>query len=100
MNDMKEIKIIKSGHLKYDKLKSISILRHELTAFGFNYPIKEVRDILELILNNLFTEPFDRKFQHCVDSVFFDNIYENISENNLYDNDCCFPENYIMPTAP
>ena len=66
----------------------------------FAHKKKEVRDILELILNNLFTEPFDRKFQHCVDSVFFDNIYENISENNLYDNDCCFPENYIMPTAP
>lgn len=99
MNELKNIKLIKSGSLKYDRLKSISILRHKLNDFGFNYTIKEVKNILDNIINNSYTEEFDGKFQHCINSIFSDNIYDEFIENK-YDNDCCFPENYIMPTAP
>lgn len=97
MKELKEIRILKNGGLKYDRLKSISTLRHELNHFGFNYTIKEVKDIFEKILNDSYSEVFDRKFQYCIDLIFFNNSYEMLERFNPSDD--CFPENYIMPTA-
>lgn len=98
INDLHEFKIIKVGRPKYDRVRSISIVKHELVNFGFNYSLVEIKDIFDALVNNSFDETFDRKHKHCFDLIF-DNIeYEELIED-ISQNDTCFPENYIMPTA-
>jgi len=77
-----EFKILKIGSLKYDNIKSMSILREELNSFGYDYSIFEVKELFYSLLNNKLQEEFNLKFKYCFDCIFDNNEYERLEESN------------------
>jgi len=87
-----EFKLVKTGTLKYDRIKSMSILRKELNRFGIIYSINDIKSMLDAIVNNAFGDDiFDGKHKYCFDLIFYGNEYEELTECDSYPNDCCFP---------
>lgn len=93
---METYKIIKIGDLKYSRLKSMSILKKELNCF-YNFNNSEIKELLEFVLSSNFVEAFDLKYKHAFDLIFDNTEYQTINDDEYYENDCHFPEGYIMP---
>ncbi len=77
---MIEYKILKLGKLKFNRLKSMSILRKEINSFGYDFSYNEVKELFESLINGNFTEQFDLKFKMCFDIILIDNEYETLGD--------------------
>jgi hypothetical protein len=91
---MIEFEIKSVGHLKYSRLKSLSILRKELYNFNYAYTINEVKELLDSILNNTLSERFNLHFKNCFDLIFDDMVY---IEHNNDPIELHFPNKWIAP---
>jgi hypothetical protein len=89
-------KISKIGDLKYNRLKSISILKEKLKLFNLNYNYSEVKKLIENIINENFDDKFNTEMKYCLDSIFKNNEY---IEFHTYEIESNFPKNYIPPIA-
>jgi hypothetical protein len=91
-----EYKLIKVGQLKYDRIKSLSILRKEIKFFGYCDSMNDVKILLDNVLNNNLKEKFNYSVKRCLDSVFEGNQY---IEYNGYPIERNFPDPWIPPQA-
>lgn len=91
---MNEYQINFVGNLKYERLKTLSLLRKELNSLGYNFNITETKRLLDSIISNTFKERFNYKFKVCFDKIF-DNI--EYTEFNYYPIEQNFPDNFIPP---
>jgi hypothetical protein len=89
-----KIEIKKVGRLKYDRLKSISVLRKELSCFGNNFTHQETKEILDSIISGNFDEEITEYTKYALDKIF-DNMEYDIEETP--DSYCGFKWPYIMP---
>lgn len=96
MDDFVEYKIVKVGELKYDRLRSMSILRTELKSFDYEYSLSDIKDLLDSILGGNFDKSFNLKFKRCFDYIFDGNEYEHIS-NYEDEKERNFPYIWIPP---
>jgi hypothetical protein len=86
--------ILKIGTLKYDRLKSMSILRKELNYFSNDYSYKDIKEIFDSILKNEFNEIIDESLRICLNHIFDGNEYKDVEFHQTETN---FPENWIPP---
>lgn len=97
---MNEYKLISLGKLKYNRTKSMLILKNELNSFGYSYTNIEIKELLDnLLLGNI--DDITYQLKNGVDLIFDDNNYEEIMRDNevFYGQFCDFPENWIPPTG-
>lgn len=91
-----KIGIKKVGELKYDRLKSISVLKRELNCFGNNFTYQETKEILDSILSGNFDEEITEYVKFTLDKIF-DNMEYDIEETpGSY---CGFKWPWIMPVG-
>lgn len=86
--------IIKTGTLKYSRVKSMSILRNNINAYGHMFNMKDTKELFELVYNNKFNELFDWRYKICFDMIFDGNEYLEFSNEPIERN---FPDNWIAP---
>jgi len=91
-----EFEIKKTGTLKYSRLKSLSILRKEIKLYDYNYSIREIKELLDSILNKTFDGRFNSVFKRCFDTIFDNMIYIEYAEDE-YVNEKNFPDNFVPP---
>ena len=94
--DELEYKLVKSGQLKYDRIRSLSILRKEIKFFGYCDSMNDVKILLDNVLNNNLKEKFSYSVKLCLDCVFEGNQY---IEYNNYPIEGNFIDNWIPPQA-
>jgi len=99
MIDCLEFEITKSGDLKYDRIKSMSILKHELKNSGYDYSINDIKIMFDNLINNTFCDQFDRRHKHCFDLIFNNNEYKECDQEILPQEEYDFPKNWIPPFA-
>jgi hypothetical protein len=82
-----KIKIKKVGTLKYNRLKSISILRKELSSFIGEVAYDESRQIIDSLLSGNFDEEITLVTQYSLDKVFDNMVYDRsnlkVTESNF-----------------
>jgi hypothetical protein len=89
-----KIKIKKVGTLKCDRLKSISVLRKELSCFGNNVTHQETKEILDSILSGNFDEEITEYTKYSLDKIFNNMEYDIEETPNSY---CGFKFPFMMP---
>lgn len=93
---METYKIINIGTLKYDRIKSISILKKELISYGINYTIKEVKELFDYFLSNSIEDNIiNIEYKKSLDLIFNNIEYEIIYSDYYIERN--FPENFIPP---
>jgi len=91
-----EYKLIKVGQLKYDRIKSLSILRKEINSHGYCDSMNDVKILLDTVLNNELKENFNLSTKCCLDCIFDGNEYIEYNGNPVEFN---FPDPWLLPRA-
>lgn len=89
-----EYKIIKIGQLKNSRVKSLYTLKKNLNGYSFCYTYRDIKDLLDAILEDNFKESFDLKIKLALDEIFEGNEYERVDEFYEGRN---FPIDWIPP---
>jgi hypothetical protein len=86
-----EYKIKKVGNLKYDRLKSMSILKNEMRLREENLSMSDIKSLMDNILNNDFDEVITMNTKYSIDEIFDGNEYEEINDDEFieYTNSNC-----------
>jgi hypothetical protein len=97
MDDSPKFRLFRTGTLKYNRIKSMSILKKELNSFGYDYSIKDTKELFITLTEGNLYEGFNGKFKHCFDLIFNDNEYDTIKVDDFEEHN--FPVNFISPFA-
>lgn len=80
---IKNIKIKKVGNLKYNKIKSISILKMELCNFFGDIKYSDTRDIIDYFLSGHYDKEITLNAKKTLDQVFENMEYEEIENRGI-----------------
>lgn len=77
--------LISVGNLKEERFLSMKNFRKELKLYGYEYSFPEFKELFDTILSGEFKEEFDKRFKHCLDTIFNDNVYDSeINPDYIY----------------
>lgn len=80
---IQNIKIKKVGNLKYNKIKSISILKRELSNFFGDIKYSDARDVIDYLLSGYNDEEITLNTKKALDQVFENMEYEEIENRGI-----------------
>jgi hypothetical protein len=89
-----EYKVLNIGKLKYDRFKSISILKQTLNSFDCNYSYTDAKRLFDDLINGkLNNTMISLTFKYCFDQILNNSEYQL---NDVYEYED-FPYNIIRP---